>query len=96
MRAIEYLILALQVAMLATCAFTVAIRRPTASRPRPIWSSLMISTLVAAMASFGIAGNHPADRTSELIRFGAAVLIGLSLAFGFVSLRERRGLDARS
>lgn len=93
MRAIEYLILALQVALLLVCAWTVAVRRPTAGRPKPIWSSLTISTLIAAMASFGIADRHATDAVSELIRFGGAILVSLALAFALVSLRERRGLD---
>ena len=94
MRTIEFVILALQVALLVVCFWTVAVRRPTPARPKPIWSSLMISTLVAAMASFGIAEKHATDAVSELVRFGGAILLGLALAFSFVSLRERRGLDA--
>ena len=93
MRPIFVVLLALQVALLLTCAWTVGVRKPTSARPKPVWSSLIISTIVAAGASFSFADRHVHDVGSELVRFGGAVLLGLGIGFALMSLRERRGLD---
>lgn len=96
MRAIIAVMLAVQVGMLIAVAAAV-LRRPAPGRRLPIWSSLTIPPLIAGMVSFQIADRHDHAAGAEILRFGAAVLLGIAISMALVGLRERRsaaGQDA--
>ena len=90
MKPIEILLLVIQVAVVLAAAWAMVGRRPTAARRRPIWSSLTISLLVIAMASFNVVERHAPGPGPELVRFGGAVLIGFAVAMALMGLREHR------
>ena len=90
MRSIVMLMLALDVAMLLTVAFSI-LRKPSVKRPQPIWTSLGLATLVAAMVSFEIGDRHAPDAGNQLLQFGAAVLLGMTITLFLVAVRENQG-----
>ena len=90
MRAIEIVMLAVLVAALLAAGWAIAMRRPSAERPRPVWTSLAFSLLVIAMASWNIGDKHAGDAGSELLRYGSPLALGFAIALLLMALRERR------
>ncbi len=100
MRAIIIVMLAVQAAIFCVAVFAIALRKPSAKRPAPIWSSFAISLLVVGNVSIQIAGDHPGASGAEVLYFGGAMLIGMALTCALLLFRERRegtrGSDRRS
>jgi hypothetical protein len=93
MRPIFLAMLCVQVALVLVVAFTVLTAKPKPGRPRPVWSSLAISLIIAGGASFHIADRHSADPLSRLLEYGSALLLGMGLMSMLILLRQRLGRD---
>ena len=93
MRPIIMVMLAVDVAMLLAVAFAVTIARPR-DRRRPIWSSLAISLVVCAVASWNIAEGRGGQPGADILQDGALLLLGMGLMAIFMAIRQRRGLDS--
>ncbi|MEA3062919.1 MAG: hypothetical protein QOJ94_2700 [Sphingomonadales bacterium] len=94
MRAIIIVMLAVQAAMLLVAAFTILKAKPSAGRPRPIWTSLAIALVITAGASFQIADRHHGQDGADILQYGSGILLGLGLACLLVQLRRRLGTDS--
>lgn len=100
MRPIIMVMLAVEVAVFCVTLFAIALRKPTARRPVPIWSSFAISLFVVGNVSLRISNDHPDASGSDVLYFGGAILMGMALTCAMLMLRERRersrGSDRRS
>lgn len=96
MRPIILLMLLVQIAIVLVTLYTVAWRKPSPERPRPVWSSLAISLFVTGMASSGIASNHFGERGDDVVAFFSAIVIGMALVCLAMQVRERRQRQAGS
>ena len=96
MRAIEIVMLCVQAAMLVVVAVTILMARTPAGarRPRPYWSSLAISCIVAGGASFQITDHHQSDAAARLLEYGSGLLLGMGLMSMLLELRRRLGRDS--
>jgi hypothetical protein len=94
MRTIVIVMLCVQAALVLVSAWTVLRARPTPGRPRPIWSSLAITLVIAAGTSFQIADKHRPDPGAELLQYGSGLLMGMALMSLLVLLRQRMGTDS--
>ena len=90
MKAIILIMLCVQAAMLIVTAYVVAVRRPTAARPGPVWSSLAVSLFVVGMSSNSIGSGHAGSPGADILVFVGAILIGMGLMAAIVLFRERR------
>lgn len=93
MRPIIMLMLAVDVALVLVTAWTILTAKPQPGRPRPIWSSLAISLIVCASASFQIAGRHDLSAGARLLDYASGVLLGMGLLSLLVLVRQRLGRD---
>ena len=97
MRTIIMLMLAVQVAIFLVAAYTVMFGRPKPRNPRrPFWSSLAISLVIVAGASWNIADRREAEPGADLLMYGSPLLLGMGLMALFMLIRQRRGLDPPS
>lgn len=90
MRPIILVMLAVQAAILVATILAVAVRKPTATRPVPIWSSLAISLLVVGMTSNTISQDHAGAPGADILAFGGPFLIGMGLMAALMLIHERR------
>ena len=93
MRPILIVMIAVQVGILLATIFAVCLRKPTAARPGPIWSSLAVALFIVGMTSNEIAGDHPGAPGTDIIAFGSPFLMGMALMcllLLFRQLRDRR------
>jgi hypothetical protein len=90
MRPIILIMLLVDLGILVATVFAVTVRRPTADRPRPIWSSFAISLLIIGNVSIQIAGDHPGKPGSDILGFTGPMLIGMGIMCALILLRERR------
>ena len=88
MKPIIIVMLCVQVLMVLAVLFAVTIRKPTAEKPVPIWSSLALSLFVGGMASTQIATSHDGGAGVDILMFGGAVLIGMALMCLLLSIRQ--------
>ena len=97
MRTIVMLMLAVQVAIFLVTAGTVMMKRaPDDKARRPIWSSLAISLVIVAGASWNIGERHLAEPGGDVLMYGSPLLLGMGLMALFLVIRQRRGLDGPS
>jgi hypothetical protein len=92
-RAIFIVMLCVQAALVVAAAVTVLTAKSNGARRRPYWSSLAVSLVIGAGASFQIADHHAADPVSRLLEYGSGLLLGMGLMCLLIQLRQRRGLD---
>lgn len=90
MKPIIIVMLATQVAIFLVTAFSVALRKPTAARPVPVWSGLAIALLVAGNASQSIADHHAGQAGADVLAFGGPLLMGMAIMCLLLLFRERR------
>ncbi len=90
MKPIIILMLCVQAGILLVTVFTVAVRKPSAARPVPVWSSLAISLFVVGMVSNTIAEDHLSAVGADILRFGGAFPIGMGLMAALMLLSQRR------
>ena len=97
MKPIIIVMLCVQVGILLATIFAVAIRKPTAARPVPAWSSLAVSLLIVGMTSNTIAEDHGGAPGADILGFGGPLLIGMSVMAALVLLGQRRAeIERRS
>ena len=97
MRTIVMLMLAVQVGIFLVTAWTVMMKRaPDEKARRPIWSSLAISLVIVAGASWNIGERHLAEPGGDVLMYGSPLLLGMGLMALFMVIRQRRGLDRPS
>ena len=94
MRPILMVMLAVDVAIILTTAWTVMMARSRPDRRRPIWSSFAISLVVCAGTSWNIARGHEGQPGADILQDAALVLVGMTLMTIFMQIRQRRGLDS--
>jgi hypothetical protein len=93
MRPILIVMLAVQAGILLATIFAVCLRKPTAARPGPIWSSLAVALFIVGMTSNEIAADHPGAPGTDIVAFGSPFLMGMALMcllLLFKQLRDRR------
>ncbi len=90
MRPIIIVMLCIQIGILLATVFAVAVRKPTAARPVPVWSSLAISLLVVGMTSNTIAEDHRGAPGADILGFGGPLLIGMGLMAALMLFSQRR------
>jgi hypothetical protein len=90
MRPIIIVMLCIQIGILLATVFAVAVRKPTAARPVPVWSSLAVSLLVVGMTSNTIAEDHVGAPGADILRFGGPLLVGMGLMAALMLLSQRR------
>lgn len=97
MKPIIIVMLCVQAGILLATIFAVAVRKPTAARPVPMWSGLAISLFVVGMTSNTIAEDHGGAPGADILGFGGPLLIGMGLMAVLVLLSQRRAeIDRRS
>ena len=89
MKPIIIVMLCVELGVLLATAFAV-IRRPTGTRPMPVWSSLAISLLVVGMASITISGDHAGSPGADIVAFGGPFLLGMALMAALLLFSQRR------
>ena len=90
MKPIILAMLLAQAGIIAATIIAIAGRAPTPGRPAPVWQILVIAIAIVAGASAGIADKHDAAAASEVLQFGAGILIGLALCCALMAIREWR------
>ena len=90
MRPILIVMLAVQAGILLATIFAVCLRKPTAARPGPIWSSLAVALFIVGMTSNQIARDHPGAPGTDIIAFGSPLLIGMALMCLLLLFKELR------
>ena len=94
MRPLILLMLAVQVAIFLTTAYTIIFARTRpGGPPRPVWSSLAISLVIVAAVSWEIASKHLGQPGVDVLAYDAPLLLGMGLTCMFMMIRQRRGLD---
>ena len=94
MRTIVMLMLAVQAAIFLVAAWTVMFRRETgAIGRRRVLSSVAISLVIVAGASWNIGDRHQAEPGGEILLYGSPLLLGMGLMAVFMLIRRRRGVD---
>jgi hypothetical protein len=93
MRPLIIVMLCVQVAILLVTATTILFARSTPDKAKPVWSSLAISLVIIAAASWQIADRHDEDAGAELLTFGAPLLLGMGIMAILLAIRQRRRLD---
>ena len=96
MKPILIVMLCVQAAMLLAVIYVVAVRKPTAERPGPIWSSLAVSLFVIGMASTNIAEHHAGRAGADIVSFDGGIFIGMGLLAALVLFRQRRDTNRTS
>ena len=95
MRPLIMVMLAVQAVIFLGTAWAVMFGRASPRNPRrPVWSSLVISLVIVASASWNIADHHSGEEGADILQFGAALLLGMGLMAVFMLIRQRRNLDA--
>lgn len=90
MRPIILVMLLVDLGIVLATAYGVSVRRPTAERMRPIWSSFVISLLVGGSTSTNIAGDHAGSAGADVLAFVGPLMVGMAIMGALVALRERR------
>jgi hypothetical protein len=90
MKPIIIVMLCVQVGILLTTIFAVAVRKPTAAKPVPVWSTFASSLFVIGMTSNRIAETHDGSPGADILGFGGALLIGMSLMAALLLINQRR------
>ena len=90
MKPIIILMLCVQAGILLATVFAVAVRKASAARPFPVWSSLAISLFIIGMTSNTIAEGHPGAPGADIVGFGGPLLIGMGLMAALMLFRQRR------
>lgn len=94
MRPIIIVMLLVDLGIVLATAYGVSVRRPTADRLRPIWSSFVISLLVGGSTSANIAGDHAGSPGADVLAFVGPAMIGMAIMGALVAFRERRAATA--
>ena len=94
MRPIIIVMLCVQLGILLATIFAVAVRKPTAKRPAPVWSSLAISLFVVGMTSNTIAEDHSGAPGADILAFGGPLLIGMGLMAALILFSQRGSRSA--
>ena len=94
MRSIIIVMLLVDLGIVLATAFAVAMRKPTADRLRPIWSSFVISLVIGGSTSLNIAGDHNGQPGADILAFVGPMMIGMAIMGALIALRERH--DARA
>jgi len=90
MRPIIIVMLLVDLGIVLATAFGVAMRKPTADRLRPIWSSFVLSLLVGGSTSLNIAGDHDGQPGADILTFVGPMMVGMAIMGALVAFRERR------
>jgi hypothetical protein len=96
MPALVIVMLAVQIGIFLATAWAILFGRSSTGRPRPVWSSLAISLVVVAGASWRIAEAHFGDSGAEVLAYCSPLLLGMGLTAAMMGIRQRRGLVAAS
>jgi hypothetical protein len=94
MRALIIVMLAVQAGIFLATIYTILFVRPTAGRPRPVWSSFAVSLVIVAGASWNIAERHTGAAGADVLAYCSPLLLGMGLMAGLLAIRQRRGLDS--
>jgi len=90
MKPIIIVMLCVQVAILVVTFYMVAIRRPTADRPGPVWSGVTTLLLIAGIGSNSIAQNHMGKPGADIVGFIGAMLLGMAVMSALILFSEKR------
>ena len=93
MKPLIMLMLAVQVGIFLVTAWTILFGRPTAARPRPVWSSLVIALVIVAGASWNSGESHAGQPGADVLMYGSPLLLGMGIMAALLLIRQRRGLD---
>ena len=91
MRPIITVMLLVDLGIVLATAYGVAVRLPTSARPRPIWSSFVISLLIGGSTSINIAGDHVGKPGADILEFVGPMMVGMAIMAAIVAFREHRG-----
>jgi hypothetical protein len=91
MKTLDILLLGVQLAVILVTGYAVAIRAPSPQKPRPVYTSLMLSLFVIAAVSFQIADRQSASAGASMVQLGAALVFGVGIAMAMCALGVRRG-----
>lgn len=92
MKAIIIVMLAVQ-ALLFLATIISVVSAPAKPGRRPVWATFTIALVVASGASWNIGNSHLGQPGSELLLYGAPLLLGMGIMAGLLVIRHRRGLD---
>lgn len=95
MKPIIIVMLCVQVAIFLAVTFAVTLRKPTVTKPGPIWSSFAVSLFIVGMTSTRIGGDHAGQNGADILLFGGPILIGMAFMCLLLLIRERRGAVAQ-
>lgn len=93
MRPIIMLMLAVDVGVILTTAWTIVAVRSRADGRRPVWTTFAVALAICASTSFNIGDRHAGQPGADLLQFAAPLLIGMALMAILMLIRQRRGLD---
>jgi drug/metabolite transporter (DMT)-like permease len=82
--------LCVQAAILGATFYMVAIRRPTAERPGPVWPGVATMLLIAGIGSNSIAQSHIGREGADIVGFIGAMLIGMAVMGALMLFSEKR------
>jgi hypothetical protein len=92
MKAIVIVMLIVQAAAFLATAITVLTVRAKPGR-RPVWATFTISLVVISGASWNIGNSHAGQPGTDILLYGAPLLLGMGLMAALLVLRHKRGLD---
>ena len=95
MRPIIIVMLLVDLGIVLATAFGVAMRKPTADRLRPIWSTFVIALLIGGSTSLNIAGDHDGQPGADILAFVGPMMVGMAIMGALIALRERHGAGSR-
>ena len=95
MRPIIIVMLLVDLGIVLATAFGVAMRKPTADRLRPIWSTFVIALLIGGSTSLNIAGDHGGQPGADILAFVGPMMVGMAIMGALIALRERHGAGSR-
>ena len=95
MRPIIVVMLLVDLGIVLATAFGVAMRKPTADRLRPIWSTFVIALLIGGSTSLNIAGDHDGQPGADILAFVGPMMVGMAIMGALIALRERHGAGSR-
>ncbi|HEX3423677.1 MAG TPA: hypothetical protein VHS33_09805 [Sphingomicrobium sp.] len=90
MKPIIIVMLCAQACVLLATVLVVAVRKPSAARPIPAWSSLAVALLVVGLTSMTIAGDHAGSSGADVLSFGGPFLIGMGLMAALFLFAQRQ------
>ena len=67
-----------------------AIEKGRSRGHEPAWSSLAVTLMICASASFSVGNGREGEEGAEFLKFASAVLLGMGVMAVLLALRQRR------